>query len=48
MPQGTKLGPWLFAIMVDDINVPGVDDFWRNVDDFTMSESVGKNYSSLL
>ena len=48
VPQGTKLGPWLFAIKVDDINVPGVDDFWRHVDDSTMSESVGKNDSSLL
>ena len=47
VPQGTKLGPWLFAIMVDDINVPGVDDFWRYVDDSTMSESVAKNDSTL-
>ena len=29
--------------MIDDINVPGVDDFWRYVDDSTMSESVAKN-----
>ena len=48
VPQGTKLGPWLFAIMVDDINVPGVDDFWRYVDDSTISESVAKNDSTLL
>lgn len=40
VPQSTKLGLWLFAIMVDDINVPGVGDFWRYVDDSTMSETV--------
>ena len=34
--------------MVDDINVPGVDDFWRYFNDSTMSESVAKNDLSLL
>ena len=46
--KAPSLAPGLFVIMVDDINVPGVDDFWRYVDDSTMSESVAKNYSSLL
>ena len=48
VPQETKLGPWLFAIMIDDINVPVVDYFWRYVDDSTMPELVAKNDSTLL
>ena len=41
-PQGTKLGPWLFLMMINDISVPGVQ-LWKYVDNITISESVVKN-----
>ena len=28
-----KLGPWLFAIMVNDLNVTEVEELWKYVDD---------------
>ena len=34
--------------MINDLNVSGVDDLWKYVDDSTMSESVGRNDSSLI
>ena len=46
--QGTKLGPWLFIIMINDLTVSGVDALWKYVDDTTLSESLAKNDPSLL
>ncbi len=48
VPQGTKLGPWLFAIMVNVLNVTGVEELWKYVDDTTMAELVPKNTPSTL
>ena len=45
VPQGTKLGPWLFALMVDDIDVINTE-LWKYVDDTTIAENVAKNQAS--
>ena len=42
VPQGTKLGPWLFILMIDDIGVTNTD-LWKYVDDTTIAEPVHKN-----
>ena len=42
VPQGTKLGPWLFIlIMIDDINT-GNTKLWKYVDDPTIAECFDK------
>ena len=45
VPQGTKLGPWLFVLMVDDIDVTNTE-LWKYVDDTTIAENVAKNQAS--
>ena len=44
-PQGTKLGPWLYLLMINDLDANGVS-LWKYVDDLTITEVVPKGLTS--
>ena len=46
VPQGTKLSPWLFLIMINNLDTPA--DMWKYVDDTSISETVEKGCESNL
>ena len=45
VPPGTKLGPWLFLLMINDLRIPGVPT-WKFVDDTTIAEIVPRGNDS--
>ena len=42
VPQGTKLGPWLFVLMINDLR-PSDAQTWKYVDDTTLAEVIPKD-----
>ena len=46
VPQDTKLGPWLFIIMINDLEVTSSDGVFKYVDDTTTHEIVKQGKGS--
>ena len=39
VPQGTKIGPWLYALMINDLTSSS-NEVWKFVDDTSLSEKI--------
>ena len=48
MPQVTKLGPVLFIIMINDLELASNTFYWKYVHDVPLSEIVNANDTSSL
>ena len=46
VPHETKLGPWLFLIMINDLKLQ--NEMWKFVDETTVSKVIGKDQTSNL
>lgn len=47
VPQGTKLGPWLFILMISDLHPSGFD-VWKYMDEIMLAEVVPRGGQSVM